>query len=532
MKLINKVVISLIFLYPIVHAQPELKITPDKLKFEDVFNRLENAYFINEGDDPLKIDSIVYNNNLYYVRFDNPYSMPVYIEAGDTVKMDCILAGYYHVSSADTADTMYVYSNSIKGLERIRVRIEYWDDDFHKGTINGQVTDSLSSPIPNANIYFFYDGNYIIHTTTTDQNGFYSYDLPAGSYQIAAEKDSFYVTFFGQQFDPFNAEYITLEENSFESADIMMSPEINTSNSVSGIIYDSLSITPLRKGVVVVRNGTHTPTKIVADKNSVTNDIYTAFVSDSGYYKIDNIVGPGYYYVQSFSDYFVPSYYSFNTPSEIFWQNADSVYITSGVNNLNIYMPRDSSLGGGTATGKVNINTGTGEISDIIVYAQAVNNNASIFNYAFPSASGDFNIQFLPYGTYRLIGQKIGYSDGFSSIFTIDSMNTTISDLEVALMPGSSDETPFLPENHVLLSSYPNPFNPSTKIEFFLTYTSEIELKVYNLLGEEVRKLLKENLPPGKYEILFNASGLTSGPYFVILNTNKEIKAKKILLIK
>ncbi|RPI73490.1 MAG: hypothetical protein EHM47_06020, partial [Ignavibacteriales bacterium] len=107
MNSIYKTVFLITFFIPVIaFSQPELKIDPDELKFEDIFHRLENANFINRGTELLRIDSIVYNNNLYYVRFDNQYILPFYIEPDDTVRMDCILAGYYYVPSADTADTM------------------------------------------------------------------------------------------------------------------------------------------------------------------------------------------------------------------------------------------------------------------------------------------------------------------------------------------------------------------------------------------------------------------------------------------
>jgi hypothetical protein len=352
---------------------------------------------------------------------------------------------------------------------------------------------------------------------------------------VAAEKDAYYVTFFGQKFDPFNAEFILLENDSVKTANIILPKEEITSNSVSGRVYDSLSGTPLYKGIVIVRNGNHNPTKVSSSSSSsiATSGTYTAFINGTGLYRIDNIIEPDYYYIQSFSDYFVPSYYNSSGASQIFWQNADSVYIDSEINNKHIFMPRDSSLGGGNALGSVSINTKSGDlISDVIIYAQPVTNDTSVFNYAFTSQFGNFKIPFLPYGDYRLIAQKIGYYNGYSSTFTIDSLNTTIGNLDITLIPLSADENPFIPENHILLFNYPNPFNPKTTIGFTLPFSSEVELKVFNLLGEEVKTLLREHLSPGKYEIDFDAEGLTSGTYFVILKTKEGIKVQKIILLK
>ncbi len=529
---IHKIIIPIIFFLSFhLFAQPRLEITPDEIEFENIFNRLENVYFINEGNALLKIDSIVYNSNIYYVRFDQPYTDFLYLDPDDSVKMDCILAGYTYIPSADTSDTMYVYSNSIDGVEDIEIKIDYYDDDFGEGTINGFVTDSIF-PVPNTNIYFFYEGNYIIHSTTTDKYGYYSAILPPGSYTIAAEKDSFYVTFFGQQFDPVNAEFVILEEDSTRNADIILTPHINTPNSVSGAIYDSVSGAPLRKGIVIIKGGSHTPTKIMNGSGDLIDENYTAFIKDGGTYEIKNIVKPDNYYIQSFSDYFIPSYYSSSGTSQIFWQNADSVQIDSSLTNFNISMQRDSSLGGGNALGSVSVNTRGDTISDVIIYAQPVNNDSLAFNYAFTSQDGNFNVPFLPYGEYRLVAQKIGYGDGFSSTFIVDSANTVIKNLNITLYPNSIDDDPFIPDDHVLLYNYPNPFNPSTTIGFILPFSSDVELKVFNVLGEEVKVFLKNYLTAGNYEINFNAGELNSGVYFAALKTKAGVLVNKILLLK
>jgi hypothetical protein len=456
--------------------------------------------------------------------------MPFYLNPGDSTKMDCILVGYYYVPSSDTLDTMYVYSNSINGRESIRVKINYYDDDYGEGTITGLVTDG-SSPIADAGIYFFYRGNYIIHTARTDQSGFYSVNLPPGWYKIAAEKDLYYTTFFGQQPDPFNAESVVLEDDSSKTANITLLSESNTGNSISGIIFDSLSITPLRKGIVVVRRGRHSPTKIISSPISVMNGTYSAIVKEDGSYSINNIMESDYYFVQSFSDYFVPSYYTSANTAQVFWQNADSVYIDSDLDSMNIDMPRDSSLGGGNASGIVNITAGADSSTDVIIYAQSAGDNSSIFNYTFPNQEGSFNVPFLPYGSYRLVAQKIRYYDGYSSVFTIDSQNTSIGNLNITLSPNFVDD-PFIPDDHVLLYNYPNPFNPSTTIEFYLPFSSNIELKIFDMLGEEIKVLLKDHLFPGTHNIRFDAAGLSSGVYLAVLKTQKGINVEKIVLLK
>ena len=108
-----------------------------------------------------------------------------------------------------------------------------------------------------------------------------------------------------------------------------------------------------------------------------------------------------------------------------------------------------------------------------------------------------------------------------------------------------------LPEQFSLSQNYPNPFNPSTKISFTIpnvTLSSSsqsnvrdegtrVQLKVYDVLGNEVATLVNEERPAGNYEVEFNShSGegrnLTSGVYFYQLRVGSFVETKKMILIK
>ncbi len=89
-----------------------------------------------------------------------------------------------------------------------------------------------------------------------------------------------------------------------------------------------------------------------------------------------------------------------------------------------------------------------------------------------------------------------------------------------------------IPSEFALYQNYPNPFNPSTKIEFRLPGSELVSLKVYDILGREVRSLLNETLPAGNYTIDFNASALSSGIYFYTFKAGSFISTKKMILLK
>jgi len=88
------------------------------------------------------------------------------------------------------------------------------------------------------------------------------------------------------------------------------------------------------------------------------------------------------------------------------------------------------------------------------------------------------------------------------------------------------------PDQFELMQNYPNPFNPATTITFSLPEKSNVILKVFNSLGEEVAELVNGNLDVGTYSQNFNASELPSGIYVYTLQTGEQLISKKMTLIK
>lgn len=97
---------------------------------------------------------------------------------------------------------------------------------------------------------------------------------------------------------------------------------------------------------------------------------------------------------------------------------------------------------------------------------------------------------------------------------------------------GVDDNSPYLPAKISLLQNYPNPFNASTMIEYTLPAESSVKLEIYNLLGRRVVALVDYLQPAGKYSVVWNASGYSSGVYFARLTSGEVNKSIKLLLIK
>jgi len=83
-----------------------------------------------------------------------------------------------------------------------------------------------------------------------------------------------------------------------------------------------------------------------------------------------------------------------------------------------------------------------------------------------------------------------------------------------------------------LEQNYPNPFNPNTAISYGLSAFSKVELKVYDVLGNEIATLVDENQNAGSYKVNFNGSNLSSGIYIYTLRAGNNFKSAKMILLK
>jgi len=94
---------------------------------------------------------------------------------------------------------------------------------------------------------------------------------------------------------------------------------------------------------------------------------------------------------------------------------------------------------------------------------------------------------------------------------------------------GEIDQTVY---SYELSQNYPNPFNPTTEISYSLAKTSDVSLIVYNVLGQEVTRLVKEKQNPGKHSVTFNANNLSTGVYFYRIEADGFAMTRKMLLMK
>ena len=83
-----------------------------------------------------------------------------------------------------------------------------------------------------------------------------------------------------------------------------------------------------------------------------------------------------------------------------------------------------------------------------------------------------------------------------------------------------------------LSAPYPNPFNPSTTIDYYVPYEMQVTLTVYNVSGQEVAVLEDNVMSAGNHSVVWDALDMPSGLYFITLKTEKFVETTKVLLMK
>ena len=176
----------------------------------------------------------------------------------------------------------------------------------------------------------------------------------------------------------------------------------------------------------------------------------------------------------------------------------------------------DGFLNSSTLGGNVLFTDINGNSVDIIVNASEYSNGIIKFKPQSPLEENS---------TYLIkLKKDIASTDNYN--FGIDK---TIS---FTTKTATSIEKTSAPVSFNLISAYPNPFNPSTTIEYNLVQNSYVKITIYDIIGNLITTLVNKNMNSGLHKIKFDASNLPSGIYFSQIKTNSETKTIKLLLAK
>jgi hypothetical protein len=94
------------------------------------------------------------------------------------------------------------------------------------------------------------------------------------------------------------------------------------------------------------------------------------------------------------------------------------------------------------------------------------------------------------------------------------------------------EDAPAVPMKFELAQNFPNPFNPTTQIEYTLNNNTNVQITVYDLLGHEIATLVNEKKNAGSHSVVWDASGQSAGIYLYQMKTGNQILTRKMVLLK
>jgi hypothetical protein len=410
---------------------------------------------------------------------------------------------------------------------------------IHYVNISGRVTDTLGAPLSSASVVFMrtiQEMNLLSSTTDltpglgeeemdvegvghtygilgrgrTDSLGNYQVRVISGeSYIALASKLGYVPEYFNNKSNPQDADIIVVTKDT-TGVDFSLSPNPVYQNSVSGLVRDSL--------------GTGVPSRVVLFPVHHVPGIKTRFAhTDSlGAYTISN-VATGNYFVLAvpFSGY-APAFYKNGAYGVRHWKDADTVAIAGNVSGIDIGVVPINSVGFVHMSGSVHSSDGM-PLDGVSVVATI--STGDVVGYGLTDGSGNYAIDGLTTGMITLSVDKVDYSSTVGNVsiqtspYSIDNVDFTLSIATVTSVLPAAD----VPTGYSLKQNYPNPFNPSTEISFEIPVSSTVTLKIFNMIGQEVRTLVHGTLPAGTQDVTWNGTddaghALASGVYFYSLN--------------
>ena len=164
-------------------------------------------------------------------------------------------------------------------------------------------------------------------------------------------------------------------------------------------------------------------------------------------------------------------------------------------------------------------------------YAIQISNNDSDWSTVYQTIHGDKGEQEFAFAPVAARYIRLLMMDNNKSTYRINEFQIfATSSLTKKRAKNSASVT--VPQETGLTPNYPNPFNPTTSIDYALSHQVHVTLRIFDLLGREVATLVNATLPAGRYQAQWNAGNVESGVYFYHLQAGDFVQTKKMTLLK
>ncbi|RLC36557.1 hypothetical protein DRH29_04335, partial [candidate division Kazan bacterium] len=414
-----------------------------------------------------------------------PSEAGIYFEPGDTVE--------YCVHTEDIVD--YCEPNQIDScfhffIEPIRTHLL-------TGFVRARETLAPLPEVAMRAFHRFVDSPPI--TTTTNEFGYYEIELPDGRYILGAfpsRGSGYRPMFYDHQPDPLSADVIRLNPalpETLSGYNFELPPVYPALYRVSGYVTEE-DDGPINRVYVVA---------ISSDEDDAR--VESAVTDEAGYYELQ--LHPGTYYMVAFHPDYLPAYYG----GGLYWRESSPVTVDeSDVDGINFSLtPVRSADGGLHFSGTVVEVDSSFLITEVpvrgaMIYLKSSGSDEILYT-SVTDQEGYFIFEDIAPGSYRVLAQKTYYefidTDNYQFLQTSEE-NVVFRMRRLPTDIGVQAQKP----DKLTLQAYPNPFNSSVAIRFVIPEADEINLSVYNLVGDKIAELGNGFYKAGNYVSFWDAT--------------------------
>ena len=131
-----------------------------------------------------------------------------------------------------------------------------------------------------------------------------------------------------------------------------------------------------------------------------------------------------------------------------------------------------------------------------------------------------------------MIVDGFGFVQYFGEVLAYGLTGAIINGIQYGKILQVENPDKNIPIDFRLLQNYPNPFNPATTINFSIPVSARVTLKIFDVLGREVKTLVDKEMNPGNYSVHWNAGNFASGIYLYRLKADNYMQTRKLVLLK
>lgn len=433
----------------------------------------------------------------------------------------------FYQESPDKSGATLVAVEAAQGVTEIDFTLE------SGGSIAGFVgTAADSTPVSRALIQVWNTETKHGRRAYTDERGNYSVaGLPSGNYVVQAIAEGFLPVFYQDarhRRDATPVEVASPDETS--EIHLFLKPIERKQGTLAGRIVSDEDESPLHGATVIA----------VLLRN---RQPFITFSGPRGFYELTDIPA-GKYYVSAWAEVFVGEFFK---DAQRF-KDAEPVLVHSEEVNdgINFGLRPQRQHGAYAVRGRIRDAVTGDPLEGVSVVAKVA---GEVEVSAVTDSDGRYVIEGLPGGTYQVEANGVGYEEGhFGGSDEANAADVPVGngsdavavdiDLEIdSVTSVGSAELASAPETFDLFQNYPNPFNPETTIRYQLGRASEVSLKIFNILGQEIKTLINEERLAGSYAITWDGKDnlgrqAASGIYIFRLTAGDVKMSKRMLLLK